>query len=227
MRTQEIGMEKFVVLVAGGSGSRMQSALPKQFMLLANKPVLMHSIQAFYEYDKNIQIVVVLPQAQLEQWETICKQHSFHIPHQTIQGGATRFHSVQQGLSLVSAGSLVAVHDGVRPLVSRETISAVFSEAEKNGNAVPCIPLNDSIRELNKDSNRALFRENYRLVQTPQCFQSNILKKAFLQAYQESFTDCASVAEADGNKINLVAGNIENIKLTTPEDFIIASAYLH
>ncbi len=227
MRTQEIGMEKFVVLVAGGSGSRMQSALPKQFMLLANKPVLMHSIQAFYEYDKNIQIVVVLPQAQLEQWETICKQHSFHIPHQTIQGGATRFHSVQQGLSLVSAGSLVAVHDGVRPLVSRETISAVFSETEKNGNAVPCIPLNDSIRELNKDSNRALFRENYRLVQTPQCFQSNILKKAFLQAYQESFTDCASVAEADGNKINLVAGNIENIKLTTPEDFIIASAYLH
>lgn len=227
MRTQEIGMEKFVVLVAGGSGSRMQSALPKQFMLLANKPVLMHSIQAFYKYDKSIHIVVVLPTAQLEQWETICREHNFQIPHQTIKGGATRFHSVQQGLTLVNTGSLVAVHDGVRPLVSQETISAVFTEAEKNGNAVPCIPLNDSIREVNKDTNRALMRENFRLIQTPQCFQSNILKKAMLQPYRDGFTDCASVVESDGVKINLVTGNTENIKLTTPADFIIASAYIH
>jgi 2-C-methyl-D-erythritol 4-phosphate cytidylyltransferase len=219
-------MKKYTVFVAGGSGSRMKSAIPKQFMLLAGKPVVMHTIQLFNDYDSAVNLILVLPEAQIMEWEKLCKTYNFNLPHQVIAGGETRFHSVQKGLSLVDGEGLVAVHDGVRPLVSKATISTIFSTAETKGNAVPCIQLNDSIRKVSGDKNEAVLRSDYRLIQTPQCFKISILKKAFEQNYSDSFTDCASVLEAAGGKINLVEGNPENIKITTPYDLIVAESFL-
>lgn len=219
-------MKKYTVFVAGGSGSRMKSAIPKQFMLLAGKPVVMHTMQLFYDYDSAVNLILVLPEAQIMEWEKLCKTYNFSLPHQVTAGGETRFHSVQKGLSLVDGEGLVAVHDGVRPLVSKATISTVFSAADVKGNAVPCIPVNDSIRKVNGDKNEAVLRSDYRLIQTPQCFKISLLKKAFEQNYSDSFTDCASVLEAAGGKINLVEGNPENIKITTPYDFIVAESFL-
>lgn len=219
-------MKKYTVFVAGGSGSRMKSSIPKQFMLLAGKPVVMHTMQLFYDFDAAISLILVLPEPQIGEWETLCKIYNFQLPHQTIAGGETRFHSVQKGLSLIDGEGLVAVHDGVRPLVNMSTISNVFSTAAAKGNAVPCVPLNDSIRKVSEDKNEAVLRSDYRLIQTPQCFKISILKKAFEQSYSDSFTDCASVLEAAGGKINLVEGNPENIKITTPYDFMVAESFL-
>jgi 2-C-methyl-D-erythritol 4-phosphate cytidylyltransferase len=219
-------MKKYTVFVAGGSGSRMNSTTPKQFMLLAGKPVLMHTLQRFFDYDTSIIFILVLPESQIVEWKKLCELHQFQLPHQIVVGGETRFHSVQKGLSLVDGDGLVAVHDGVRPLVNTSTISAVFSTAELKGNAVPSVPLNDSLRRVSGDKNEAVLRSDYCLIQTPQCFSISLLKKAFEQSYSDSFTDCASVLEASGGKINLVDGNVENIKITTPADFMVAESFL-
>ena len=219
-------MKQFVIIVAGGSGSRMKSEIPKQFMLLKNIPVLMHTIKKFFDFNAAISIIVVLPESQINYWKKLCVDYSFTIHHTCIAGGETRFHSVKNGLNIITENGLIAVHDGVRPLVSNQTIQNVFSVAEQKGNAIPCLPLNDSIRIVEGDNSSAVLRSNYRLVQTPQCFSYALIKKAFEQTYNDSFTDCASVVEAMGEKINLVEGNSENIKITTPTDLLIAESLL-
>ena len=213
-----------VVIVAGGSGSRFKSKIPKQFLELNKKPVLMHSIKAFYDFDKHLDIILVIPAEQEYFWKNLCNKYHFNIKHRIVFGGASRFHSVKNALdTLKPSQNLVAVHDGVRPLVSRQTIRHCFNQAAKTGNAIPALPPNDSIREiLNEDNNRALDRSKLRLIQTPQVFRIDLLKKAYACEYRETFTDDASVLEASVEKIYLVEGNRENIKITTAIDLEIA-----
>ncbi|MES2592235.1 MAG: 2-C-methyl-D-erythritol 4-phosphate cytidylyltransferase [Bacteroidota bacterium] len=217
-------MKKYVVIVAGGTGTRMNSAVPKQFIELLGKPVLMHTIEKFVAAISDITIVLVLSPAHREQWETFCKKHNFTIPCQLADGGETRFHSVKNGLALVPDNAVVGIHDAARPLVSTKTIISAFETAELTGNASPAVSVSESIRELKNGLNKAVDRNHYYIIQTPQCFQSDLIKKAFLQQYTPAFTDDASVLEAMGEKINLVEGNRENIKITTPEDLVIAEA---
>lgn len=219
-------MKKYVIIVAGGTGTRMNSLIPKQFLELHGKPVLMHTIEKFTNAIPAINIIVVLSSTSGIQWETLCKKHNFTIAQQLTAGGETRFHSVKNGLELVPENCIVGIHDAARPLVSTKTIVNAFEIAEQKGNASPAIPLNESIREVKNDTNKALDRNNYFIIQTPQCFQSNLIKKAFLQQYKSTFTDDASVLEAMGEKINLIEGNRENIKITTPQDLIIAEALM-
>ena len=219
-------MKKYVIIVAGGKGKRMHSETPKQFLHVAGKPVLMHTIRNFSDYDKDTIINLVLPSPFIDFWKSLCHRFDFTVPHSLIEGGDARFFSVRNGLQGVTSGSLVAVHDGVRPLVSFDTIQRVFKTAEKKGNAIPVVKVNESVRQLKKDASFPVNRQNYRLIQTPQCFQSEILLKAYRQEYREEFTDDATVVEALGETINLVEGNFENIKITRPSDLKIAEALL-
>lgn len=216
----------YIIIVAGGNGTRMNNAVPKQFLELQGKPVLMHTIEKFTTAIPEIHVVVVLSSQNREQWELLCKKYNFTIPFQLTDGGETRFHSVKNGLELIPDNCVVGVHDAARPLVSIQTIVTAFATAEQKGNASPAIPLTESVRVVENDKNHAVDRSNYFSVQTPQCFQSNILKNAFLQEYRPAFTDDASVVEAMGEKINLIEGNRENIKITTPQDLIIAEALM-
>ncbi len=220
------GMAFYVVIVAGGSGTRMKTSVPKQFLELNGKPIVMHTIEKFKAAIPEINIVLVLANQLTKEWEELCKTHNFKIVHQLANGGETRFHSVKKGLELVPENCVVGVHDAARPLVSIQTIINAFETAKQKGNASPAIPLTESIRLIEKDKNQAVDRNNYCIVQTPQCFNSNLLKKAFLQVYSPSFTDDASVVEAMGEKINLIEGNRENIKITTLQDLIIAKALI-
>lgn len=215
-----------LIVVAGGSGTRMNSEIPKQFIELQGKPILMHTLKRFKKAIPGIHIVVVLPSNHIELWKSLCRLHQFDSTHEITEGGETRFHSVKNGLQLVPDSCVVGIHDAVRPLVSESTILNVFHVAEKKGNASPSIPLNESIREVKKTGNKAVDRNNYFIIQTPQCFQANQLKKAFGQDYLPSFTDDATVLESIGEKINLVEGNRENIKITTPHDLLIAEALI-
>ncbi|TVQ08348.1 MAG: 2-C-methyl-D-erythritol 4-phosphate cytidylyltransferase [Bacteroidetes bacterium] len=217
---------RFVIITAGGSGVRMNTPLPKQFAPLLGTPLLMHTIEAFFKYDPGISIILVLPLAQIPYWEQLCKEHNFSIPVQTTAGGPERFHSVKNGLKLVPENAVVAIHDGVRPLVSGKTIAEAFYTAEKFGNAIPVVPVTESVRVLEKAFNKTLDRDSLRIVQTPQCFLAANIKKAYLVNYHESFTDDASVLEKTGERILLCEGNRENIKITTPEDLQIAEAIL-
>ncbi len=216
---------KTVIIVAGGKGLRMQSDLPKQFMELQGKPVLMHTIDAFFKYDESIDIVLVLPSDQIDFWKNLCEKHRFSIPHQIVEGGETRFHSVKNGLKNVHNTSLIAVHDGVRPLVSVETIARCFEAAAKHKAVVPVVELVDSIRALTNNGSKSVDRNGFRMVQTPQVFENQLLQKAYQQEFNAEFTDDASVVEAAGEKIFLVEGNRENIKITTSMD-IAFSEYL-
>jgi 2-C-methyl-D-erythritol 4-phosphate cytidylyltransferase len=215
-------VKKYVIIVAGGKGERMNAGLPKQFLPIGNKPILMHTLAAFYEYDPQVSIILVLPGSQFSFWKKLCEEHHFAIPHLLTEGGETRFHSVKNGLLLVTEDSLVAVHDGVRPFVSQATIFRCFEAAGLKGSAIPTTELIDSIRYIDEKGNKAVNRNNYRLIQTPQVFQSTLLKEAYQQKYTPDFTDDASVVEALGKKIQLVEGNKENIKITTPFDLEIA-----
>ncbi|ARS37192.1 2-C-methyl-D-erythritol 4-phosphate cytidylyltransferase [Pontibacter actiniarum] len=218
-------LPQYAIIVAGGSGSRMQRDTPKQFLEVAGKPVLMHTIERFYKYNPAIRLIVVLPQEQLNTWRELCRKHTFKLFHMTVPGGATRFGSVKNGLDAVMGEGLVAVHDGVRPFVETETIKAAFEAAEQQGSAVVAVSPKDSIRELTESGSRAVPRAKYKLVQTPQCFRASILRKAYEQPEQEHFTDDASVVESTGEKITLVEGSYRNIKITTPEDLILAEAF--
>ncbi len=204
----------------------MNSAVPKQFIELHGKPMLMLTIEKFAKAIPGINIVLVLASAFNKQWKTLCKKHNFTISLQLTDGGQTRFHSVKNGLAIVPDNCLVGIHDAARPLVNKDTIINAFRAAEQKGNASPAIALNESIREVKKNRNKAVDRSNYFIIQTPQCFQSNLIKKAFLQEYRPVFTDDASVLEAMGEKINLIEGNRENIKITTPQDLIFAEAIM-
>ncbi len=218
---------KQVIIVAGGKGLRMGGEIPKQFLLLNGIPVLMHTIQAFYKYDSAIHIIVVLPENQKDYWQKLCEIYHFTIAHSLVSGGETRFHSVKNGLQLVEENSIVAIHDGVRPLVNESVITKTFDQAESGKAVCPVISLVDSIREKTSKGTKSVNRDHYCLVQTPQVFLSDCIKKAYTQAYSPKFTDDISVMEAyqNDNPV-LVEGSPENIKITTSVDLAIAEAIL-
>lgn len=213
---------KIALVVAGGKGERMQTDIPKQFIEIQGKPILMHTLEAFLQYEATIQIVLVLPAIQIKFWKNLCKKHAFDIPHQIVEGGQTRFLSVKNGLDVIYVPALVAVHDGVRPLVSVDTIARCFNSAEEFGNAIPTMDLVESIRFVDTNGSQSVDRAAYKLVQTPQVFDAELLKKAYEQEYSPLFTDDASVVEALGTKVHLVEGNRENIKITTGFDLQLA-----
>lgn len=219
-------MDLYVVIVAGGSGKRMGMGMPKQFMELAGRPLLMHTIERFRQFNSSIEIVTVLPENQLRHWSELQKRYSFDVPHTLVKGGAHRFISVKNGLKFVGTPGLVAIHDGVRPLVRLDTIQRCFDTAAELGNAIPVISPADSLRLINDHSSVPVTRVNVKQVQTPQVFSAELIKKAYQQEYDPSFTDDATVLEKTGEKINMVDGNRENIKITNPEDLFIAQTLL-
>lgn len=230
-----------VIIVAGGKGLRMGGDLPKQFLPIGGRPVLMHTLEAFERAIPGIQIVLVLPKDQQDFWRDLCEQHHLTLPHTIATGGETRFHSVLNGLKALPAQpstlnpqpSLVAVHDGVRPFVSEDVIRRCFAAARDHAAVVPVVPVVETLRQIDisapngADMSVTVNRSLYRLVQTPQTFQLPLLLRAYEQPYTEAFTDDASVVEALGHPITLVEGNRENIKITTPFDLTIAEALLH
>ncbi len=216
--------QKYALIVAGGSGKRMETDIPKQFIEVAGLPILMHAIKAFYSTDPNIKFVIVLPEHQHKYWKQLIEKHNFSINHIVANGGSERFFSVKNGLEYISENSLVAVHDGVRPLVSATTINNCYALAEKNGSSLPVVPATESIRVVHNGESKAVDRSKYFMVQTPQIFTAEIILKAYEQAFSPLFTDDASVVEQLGNKIHLVDGNPENIKITRPMDLKIAEA---
>ncbi len=220
----ESAFKNAVVIVAGGSGKRMGSETPKQFIKLLGKPVLMHTINKFYQFDAKIYIVLALPFHHIETWNRICSEHRFTIAHEIVPGGDERYFSVKNGLEKIDNKSLVAIHDGVRPLVYEEVIERAFRAAEQYGGAIPVIPPSESIRKIDGDSSVPVDRNQFILAQTPQAFKSGLIKKAYEIPYQERFTDDATVFEAAGHSIHLVDGNAENIKITRPADLIFAEA---
>ena len=220
-------MHKYAIIVAGGKGERMGASTPKQFLELAGKPILMHTLEKFKQTIPTIEIILALPENQIDFWEGLFNKYEMpKVSHQIVTGGKTRFHSVQNALQLIKEKSIVAIHDGVRPLVSADCIQTCFDEAEKRGNAIPVIDVVDSLRKVHKEENEAVPRSCYKIVQTPQCFDSKLILKAYEQEFDNSFTDDASVVEKLGERINLVEGNRENIKITTTEDLIIAEAFI-
>ncbi|MBP8849611.1 MAG: 2-C-methyl-D-erythritol 4-phosphate cytidylyltransferase [Breznakibacter sp.] len=221
-----MSIKKSVIIVAGGAGKRMGSETPKQFLLLKGKPILMHTIEAFYNYSSDIQIIVVLPETQIDEWNRLIASYNFTIRHQIAIGGKERFDSVKNGLQLVDSGSFTAIHDGVRPLVSNNTISRCFELAIKEGSAIPVIDVFESIRQITTNGNRSVPRGEYKLVQTPQIFSYKIITESYNLTFNENFTDDASVVEACGYPIYLTEGNRENIKVTTPIDMAIGESLL-
>lgn len=219
-------MANSVVIVAGGSGTRFGSAIPKQFLNLVGKPVIMHTIEVFYHFDSQLEIIVVLPKDQFEHWNSLCREHNFTIHHTVIEGGEQRFHSVKNGLLACRNTGVVGIHDAVRPLVSVDTLKRCYETAETKGVAIPVVLPVDSIRVVKGDVNSQVSRDDYRLIQTPQCFRKELIIAAFDQDYKTGFTDDASVLESFGKEIFLVEGNRENIKITTPIDLKIATALL-
>jgi len=217
-------MKKAVIIVAGGSGIRMNSETPKQFIEWCGKPILMHTIEKFYYYDNMIKIILVLPKDQFDLWNQLCIKYSFTINLTLTNGGNTRFESVKNGLKMISDKCVLGIHDGVRPLVSNETIDRCYSIAEKKGSAIPVTEATESIREIKIDKSIAVNREHFKMVQTPQVFICSKIKEAYKQPYNKLFTDDASVFESTGFNICLTKGNKENIKITTPIDLIIGKA---
>jgi len=223
----DLKSNNYAIIVAGGSGSRMQATIPKQFLLLNGLPVLMHTIQVFYDSKSQPQIILVLPSDAISYWDELCKQYNFDTPHKVVSGGKTRFHSVKNGLdTIIHTDAIVAVHDAVRPLTSVQIIDNSFTQAAKYGNAVVAVKSRDSIRQVKKDVSASLIRDEIYLVQTPQTFQLAQLKKAYEQSYDTKFTDDASVVEETGIAIRLVDGDYRNIKITFPEDIAIAELLL-
>lgn len=210
----------YAIIVAGGSGSRMKSDVPKQFLLLNGKPILQHTLERFLSLSPTPQLILVLPAHDRSTWETLRQQHGFHPSIQIVDGGATRFQSVRNGLRAISSpNGLVAIHDGVRPFVSPQIIQHSYETAARTGSAVTCVPVKDSVRQVDPDgSSTALDRSTLRLIQTPQTFELSRLRRAFETDEQPFFTDCASVMEYAGFPITLIDGSYENIKITTPDD---------
>ena len=212
-----------ILIVAGGRGTRMGGPQPKQFLELAGRPVLMHTLEAFDRWDASARLIVVLPEDQIDTWKRLCEAHVFGRIHRVVAGGETRFHSVRNGLGAVASDGLIAVHDGVRPLVAPSVIAACFAAAADGGAAVPVVPVVESVREVDADGgSRPVDRTRLRVVQTPQVFRADVLRAAYCLPYDPRFTDDASVVEASGVAVRLVPGNRENIKLTTPMDLLLA-----
>ena len=215
-------MKKTAIILAGGSGKRFGSEIPKQFLLLNNKPILIHTILKFYNYDSNIEFIIVLPENQIEYWQNLCKKYNFKIKHKLVKGGKARFYSVKNGLDATPKTDLIAIHDSVRPLVRNLVIKTGFELAEKKGNAIPVIDVKNSYRMLENNASKHIDRDKLKIVQTPQIFKSEIIRKAYLQEFKPIFTDDASVVENLAYQINLFPGNEENIKITTKNDLKIA-----
>jgi 2-C-methyl-D-erythritol 4-phosphate cytidylyltransferase len=224
----------YVIIVAGGKGLRMGSDIPKQFLPIGGKPVLMRTLERFREYSSTLQIILVLPKAQQDYWKQLCKEYDFQVEYLMADGGETRFHSVQHGLALIpdDTEGVVGVHDGVRPFPSIEVIRNCYETARTKKAVIPVIPVVETVRKITQREPSLLCnsasvtvpRGEYRLVQTPQCFDIQLLKAANRQSYNEGFTDDASVVESFGHAITLVEGNRENIKITTPFDLKIAES---
>lgn len=219
-------MKHTALIVAGGKGLRMGSELPKQFLPIGGKPVLMHTLEAFRRFDPEIDLILVLPEEQQDYWKQLCDRHHFTLRHLIANGGETRFHSVRNGLALVSGGGLVGVHDGVRPLVSQEVIRRCYDKAATEKAVIPVVDVVETVRQVTESGSCTVNRDDYKLVQTPQVFDSDLLRRAYAQDFMPFFTDDASVVEAMGVPVYLVEGNRENIKLTTPFDLKIATALL-
>ncbi len=207
-----------IIITAGGIGKRMGGNIPKQFLLFQGQPILMKTIACFYTYDNQAQILVTLPEAWKSYWSELCEQYQFSIPHTLLSGGKERYHSIQCALKLAK-GKFVAVHDGVRPNVSQETIQRCFDAAKNTGSGIPVLEVTESLRELLPDgTSKAVVRSNYRSIQTPQVFERSLLEKAYKLPFHEGITDDASLVEEAGFIISLVEGNVENIKITTLGD---------
>ena len=220
-------MKKYVIIVAGGKGLRMGGEIPKQFIPVKGKPVLMRTLEAFYAYDNQIELIVVLPVAQQDYWKQLCVQYGFTLPHHIADGGETRFHSVRNGLRLVDGEGIVGVYDGVRPFVSQEVIASCYDMAVLKHAVIPVIDVVETVRHIvSAEDSETVPRDCYKLVQTPQVFTTEVLKRAYAQEYIPAFTDDASVVEALGLPVYLVAGNRENIKLTTPFDLKVAEVLI-
>ena len=224
---------EYVIITAGGKGLRMGSDIPKQFLPIGNKPVLMRTMERFREYSADLQIILVLPEAQQDYWKELCNKYDFQVEYQLTNGGPTRFHSVQNGLALIpdDAEGVVGVHDGVRPFPAIEVIRNCFETARTAKAVIPVIPVVETVRQLHKGTgtlcnSKTVPRDEYRLVQTPQTFDIQLLKAANRQPYNDGFTDDASIVESYGHAITLVEGNRENIKITTPYDIVVAEAII-
>ena len=216
-------MKKVALIVAGGKGERMNTDIPKQFLMLNDLPILMHSLNAFSHLDK---IILVLPRAQIENWEELCKQYNFILKHTVVAGGINRFGSVKNGLAKIDEGSIVAIHDGVRPLVSKNLINKLIGATKKGNGIIPIVAVKDSIRKVEGYKSKAVSRSNLYKVQTPQCFFASTLKDAYKQNFSLFFTDDASVLESNGGKIITIIGEEKNLKITTKEDLVLAEALI-
>ena len=213
-------MKKVALIVAGGKGERMNADIPKQFLLLKGTPILMHTLKQFSHFEE---IVLVLPSTQFEYWETLCKTHNCTQQHSLVAGGKTRFHSVKNGLEKIQDNTVVAIHDGVRPLVSETLINNLIDKTKSGIGVIPVVPVKDSIRKVEGENSTHIDRSNLYKVQTPQCFLSTDIKEAYTQDFSNTFTDDASVLEAIGGKINILLGEDKNLKITTQEDLKIAA----
>lgn len=219
-------IEYSVIITAGGIGKRMEVALPKQFIELAETPILIHTLERFYSFNPAAQLIITLPEDWVTYWRKLVETHQCTIPHQLVLGGVERYHSIKNALA-VCQGNYVMVHDGVRPLVSHQTLANCFSEVKLKGQVIPVLSIKDSVREITLNGHsKAVNRSNYRMVQTPQCFKKDVLQMAYEQAFQQNFTDDASLVELAGFPIHLVEGNEENIKITTPFDLLVAEQLL-
>lgn len=210
-----------IIITAGGIGKRMGGDLPKQFLDLNGKPILLRTLELFYSYDPNAQLILTLPSDWKEYWNEILQKHTCAIPHQLVDGGQERYHSIKNALSICE-GEYIAVHDGVRPLVNQETLDRCFSAVVQYGQVIPVVPVKESLRQVFDDGSRAVNRGDFCLVQTPQCFKKKVIQKAYEIPFHLGITDDASLVEEAGFSIHLVEGNEENIKITTPYDFKIA-----
>jgi 2-C-methyl-D-erythritol 4-phosphate cytidylyltransferase len=219
--------KEYALIVAGGKGTRIKSKLPKQFLELNGLPILMHTIYAFFRYSENVVVILVLPEDDFETWAGLCKKYNFTKSLILQKGGDTRFQSVKNGLEKIEGDGLVAIHDGVRPMVSEDIIGASYRLAAVHQSAVAAVRLKESIRMTDQDNTKAMDRSRFRLIQTPQTFQVTLIKKAYQIKDDPSLTDDASVAERAGHIISLFEGSYENIKITTPEDLIVAEALLN
>ncbi len=220
-------MKMFALIMAGGSGTRMKAETPKQFLEIAGLPIIMHTILRFEQFDPEIKIILVLPENHFNLWQQLCKKHNFTKSFKLAKGGETRFHSVKNGLKMIEEDGIVLIHDAVRPFVSVQTLQNCIDSTIAKGNALPVVPVTDSVRIIENGHSFPADRSKIFLVQTPQTFLSNQIISAYNQATHTNFTDDATVLESTGNVINLVEGNRENIKITTPADLIIAEAFLN
>lgn len=220
-------MKKYAIIVAGGKGLRMGNEIPKQFIPIGGVPILMRTIHAFYHFDADITIILALPADQQQYWYSLCREHHFEIPVTIVNGGETRYQSVKNALAEINTDGIIAVHDGVRPFISKNILALAYSTAAEKGSAIPVIPITDSIRKISIDETSfACNRSDYCLVQTPQVFKAEWLRQAYSTLFRPDFTDDASVVEQHGFNIFTINGQRENIKITTPFDLIIAEALL-